>query len=439
MIIEMPPTWGGTLSYQKPKGRNGYTVQVKLPHTTKRFHFYCTHYLQNCGKRMEDAFVKHIQKTISDGLSRCQDVTTRATSRETLRQVTQAITVQEVVEKYLDAKQNPPKKKGWSRKVAPREFRTNIARNCNAFAKKFGRATLLASITDEQIGGWIDETTNGVKKTKERRLCPIANMFEYATFFMGFTGPNVCKLVAFDDDAVVRSDEADYYSKGQFELLLKAGEEHKSGVMGDAIYLCRFLAQRLAGHVLLRKEHFDWNIENPRVWVTRPKTKGRGVVGKWVAPPKEFFVRFLRWKGQTGYCTPFTPTRKPPAAKVGIEVACGGCRKTISSGFMFCERCRLAANISKWGREVAKECGLYKDCVKSMHKLRHTFASENLIEHGSDKVDKISYEMGISNDMMRKHYASLMESDGNGANWQGASLGDLVDDADDQEQNTKTA
>jgi integrase len=407
--------------------RDVLTVRYRLPHEDA-FHCKATRFRESRGEKR--AFFEWARQFLLSGGRVPDDWTpTHELDAKELAKLDETTTLGEAKRAYLEACVSG---NSWMKPREDETLETVTRPVLGKFAARFGEATPLVAITSTQIHAFVRDL-GGKKETKERHLCPIANMFTWAIREQLYKRANPAHGIVFwrekgeePHDGVRKS-----YTDAQFERLLTSAVTDPLAL--DAIYLCRYLALRPQDAVMLRWE--DWHWTELLVAVRRIKTRESGVEVSHVDLHPTLLDRFRHRRGATGYCLEYAgkrtkvvwPSGEELAARVGATSASAVARelgvteaavrkrlnrrsararvteKDVSEEV---ERRLLADSISQRVSRITEAAGLYEEGIQPTYVLRHTFASDNLRRGVPPAV--VAKEMGISILTLEKYYFHLI-------------------------------
>lgn len=342
-----------------------------------------------------------------------------------LAKADESILLGEAIKGYLEACGSGNK---WMKPRAAETLSTVTRPILGKLEARCGDSRPLASITGDEIAEFVRKL-GGRKETKERHLCPISGLFEWAIREGHLSRANPAHGIVFwresgeePPDGVRKS-----YTDEELSRLIDAAQTDPLAL--DAVYLCRYLALRPQDAVMLRWE--DWHWDQLFVAVRRIKTRESGIEVSHVDIHPTLHERYGSKRGATGYCLEYagkvTKIVWPPAAELTARVEAANAsavarelgvtetavrkrlarpskatRVTAKPVSEEAERRALADSISQRVSRITKAAGLSEEKIQPVYVLRHTFASDSLRRGVPPSV--VAREMGISVLTLEKFY-----------------------------------
>lgn len=445
----------GSAHYRVAKDK--FVLRYRFPEQD-RFHERASDFRPSRGEKR--TFLEWARKFLFAGGAVPADwVPTVTADQRELARADETITLGEAVKGYLDACVSGNK---WMKPKADDTLETQTRPTLGKLEARLGSDTPLVSVTGDQLATFV-RSLGGKKETKERHLCPVSNLFQWAIREGHIRHENPARGIVFWREQGEEPHDGLRKSYTDDELARLIAAARTDSLALDAIYLCRYLALRPQDAALLRWE--DWKWDQLLVAVRRSKTRESGVEVSHVDIHPALAERYGHRRGATGYCLEYARKRTkivwPPTDELRRRVEASSClavarelgvsnvavkkRLERPSGRVdritsrpvsdAAERRLIARSITQRVSDLTRAAGLYEEGIQPLYVLRHTFASDSLRRGTPPAI--VAREMGISVVTLEKYYWHAIprgELDGRSTNRWGLTA--AVDAAPSSRPNT---
>lgn len=338
----------------------------------------------------------------------------------------ETVTLGEAIRGYLGACVGGNK---WMKPRAEDTLSTQTRPVLGKLEARFGPDLPLVALSGDQIAGFV-RSLGGKKETKERHLCPISSLFDWAIREGYIRRENPAHGIVFWREGEERPHDGTRKSYTDQELARLIDAAQTDPFALDAIYLCRYLALRPQDAALLRWE--DWKWDQLLVAVRRSKTRESGIEVSHIDIHPVIWERYRSKRGASGYCLEYVRMRAkiawPSTAQLRRMVETSSClavakqlgvsnvavqkrldrdgrqldRITRRAVGEQGERRLIAKSITQRVARITKAAGLYEEEIQPLYVLRHSFASDSLRRGTPPAI--VAREMGISIQTLERYY-----------------------------------